>query len=86
MKYFKIDADTFLGYDETTGDVSTIKKSDTQNELADKQGKLDHASSISDADLLAWAKEHNGDYLHKATLEQEVSDLNKLLTELNNVK
>jgi len=59
MKYIKIDDDTYISFNESTKDSTTIIKSELQAQIdMAHQRLLVLPEQATDEELLAWAKEH----------------------------
>ena len=80
MMYFKIDAHTFIQYDEVGGGLSVILKSD----LIAQQEKLKNVPPAPDnATLLAWAKINYPGIENMGRDKDKIAELNDLIAKLN---
>jgi len=79
MKYFKVDEDKFIEYNEETKQAQVYSKSDLQKQLAFNQAQLTQLGSPStDKDLLAWAKEnypYKGETQSRELITKQITDL-----------
>lgn len=81
MKYFQVDTDTFIEYNEADKIARVFSKSETEKQLAFNQAQLSSLPSLpDDKALLTWAKQN---YAATIGTEQSKTLLTNQITSLS---
>ena len=83
MKYFKVDSDKYLGYDENN-DTSRVISKKSLKDLIDKLTK-ELPPTPTDAELLKWAKINYPGFSSIEDQKKRIKQLQAELDELDNI-
>jgi len=84
MRYFKVDSDIYLSYDEASKTSSVISRTEIK-ELTDRLLK-DMPEVPNDAELLEWANANYPGILNISNQNKRVDELQARLVELNKIR